>query len=149
MFLDESTHSIDKMGRVSLPKRFHGSLKLEGTEVVAGVVAFGFDGCLCLYSKAGFLAEAEKENTDLFTTPEARKAQRRFFSRAREVTLDSSGRIVIPERFREIAGIEGKVVMVGSGNRAELWSVERWDAERGADDDYDDLGYGLGGAAKS
>lgn len=149
MFLDESTHSIDKKGRVSMPKRFHSALTVEGTDVVSGVITFGFEGCLCLYSQAGFKEASAQQNTNLFTDPIARKRQRQFFSRAREVTLDASGRFVVPERFRQIAGIEGEVVMVGSGTRAELWSAERWAAERGDDDDFDSLGFGFGGEAQS
>ena len=44
---------------------------------------------------------------------------------------DSSGRILIPEKFRKAADISDEVTMVGAGTRVELWNPKRWEAVAG------------------
>ena len=145
MFHGESTHAMDKKGRVFLPKRFQEQLSRDKEDNLCGVLTFGFEGCLAVYSREGFEALAETQNTETFTTPEARRAQRRFFKNTRAFTLDGSGRFVVPERFRQFAGLDApcEVVMLGVSKRGELWNVDRYAAIYGDDDDFDDLGQGF------
>ena len=58
-----------------------------------------------------------------------RVLQRHFFGDSFEVNLDNQGRIFIPESLRRYAGIDKDVVIVGVGDRLELWSPEKWDEE--------------------
>jgi len=59
----------------------------------------------------------------------ARVLQRHFFGDSFEVTPDAQGRILIPETLRQYAGIAKEVMIVGVGDRLELWSPERWASE--------------------
>jgi len=146
MFHGESTHSMDKKGRVFLPKRFQEQLSRDKEDNLSGVLTFGFEGCLGIYSKEGFEELAASQNTETFTTTAARKAQRRFFRNTLAFTLDGSGRFVVPERFREHAGLEApcEVTMLGVSKRGEIWNGERLAAFDGDDEDFDDLGQGFG-----
>ncbi|MGQ9524247.1 MAG: division/cell wall cluster transcriptional repressor MraZ [Armatimonadota bacterium] len=58
-----------------------------------------------------------------------RVLQRHFFGDSFEVVPDAQGRILIPESLRQYAGIKKDVIVVGVGDRLELWSPERWASE--------------------
>ena len=60
----------------------------------------------------------------------ARLLQRMLIGHATEVELDSSARILVPPPLREFAGMEKKVVLIGQGNKFELWDEERWNRSR-------------------
>ena len=49
-------------------------------------------------------------------------------SSAADVTVDRQGRIVIPTTLRSYANLERDVVVIGVGERAELWDARRWNA---------------------
>jgi len=57
---------------------------------------------------------------------EARDIARYFFSGATETDCDKQGRILIPTALRTHAGLDKNAVIVGVGNRAEIWDIERW-----------------------
>ena len=57
-----------------------------------------------------------------------RLVERRFFGMAFEVELDAQGRIVIPAKFRQYAGLNGEAMLIGARDRFEIWSSERWEA---------------------
>ncbi|MDF1800796.1 MAG: hypothetical protein P1V81_16595 [Planctomycetota bacterium] len=148
MFLDESKHAMDKKGRVFLPKRFQGALGRDAAGALCGVLTFGFEGCLGIYSMEGFAALTATQNTDTFADPRTRTAQRRFFRNTHLFTLDGSGRLLIPERYRKFADLEGEVIMLGVSNRAEVWNAERL-AAVDDDDNFDDLGLGFDAAGST
>ena len=54
------------------------------------------------------------------------KVRRFFFSGATECEIDSLGRVVIPPVFREYAGLNREIVILGVSNRAEIWDREKW-----------------------
>ena len=45
-----------------------------------------------------------------------------------DVSTDKQGRVQLPAALRRIAGIEGNAVIVGNGNRAEIWNPQRFEA---------------------
>jgi len=47
---------------------------------------------------------------------------------AAECEPDKQGRILIPVKLRESAGLEKDIVFVGVLNKIEIWSKERWDS---------------------
>lgn len=58
-----------------------------------------------------------------------RVLQRHFFGDSFEVVPDVQGRVTIPESLRQYAGIAKEVIVVGVGDRLELWSPEKWASE--------------------
>ena len=126
MFSDESTHPVDPKGRVFVPKRFHPGLPFntEGARVV--VLSEGLDGCLYLFTEEGHREAMAQVDTSTFANPGARALQRRLFRNTSRINLDASGRLLLPERYRELAGIGQEAVLVGVGARIEIWSPDRW-----------------------
>ena len=51
-----------------------------------------------------------------------------------QVIVDKGGRICLPEHMAVAAGIDKDVVLVGSWDRFEVWSPERYDAVSAIDD---------------
>ena len=42
--------------------------------------------------------------------------------------VDKQGRILLPNHLKAYAELERDVVLVGVGNRIEIWSLEKWEA---------------------
>jgi MraZ protein len=49
---------------------------------------------------------------------------------ATDLELDSSGRILLPPSLREYAGLSRTAMLIGQGNRFELWDEGLWNANR-------------------
>lgn len=124
MFLGNYEHTIDNKGRVAVPSRFRVEL---GDRMY---VTRWLDKCLALYPAAQFEQLADKVSQLSIADPNARNLRRIFFSDAAEVEPDKQGRINIPVRLREFAGIaleEAQVTVVGMNNYVEIWSPTLWE----------------------
>ena len=53
-----------------------------------------------------------------------------FFASTSEVKPDGQGRINVPSNVREEVGLEERVLVLGAGNRIEIWDPEAWNASR-------------------
>ena len=51
---------------------------------------------------------------------------------ATDVELDAAGRLLLPPKLREFAALDRDVVLIGQGNRFELWNEARWNERRDA-----------------
>ncbi len=140
MLVGESEHTLDAKHRVFVPKRFHPYLERDEQGVQNVVVTRGFESCLFLFSQESFHDVVGRLRTQAFGGKELRKMQRLFFSNSHASQLDASGRLVIPEKLRNLAGIDREVVIVGCADRAEIWSRAHWDQfQNENDDDFDGL----------
>jgi len=121
MLSGEYRHNCDEKFRLRLPAKF--KKELDDGYVVTGAS----DGCLFVFSGYELKNLLEKtEKVPLFDN-NLQKPLRMLYSSAYEVEEDSQGRFLLPAALREFAGIKKEVVFVGVGNRAEIWSSERWD----------------------
>lgn len=62
-----------------------------------------------------------------FTQSDARNFNRFLLASAHEVSIDSVGRILIPENLCSFAKIKTKVVFAGIYNRVEIWDENAWE----------------------
>ncbi|HIG86087.1 MAG TPA: hypothetical protein EYQ25_03505 [Planctomycetes bacterium] len=129
LFIGESRHPVDPKNRVFLPKRFHAGLPLDEEGNRAGVLMRGFDGCIDLFTRQGHSQALWKVNMDTYGSRRDRNLQRALLRSGHDFTLDASGRLLLPAHLIEIAGIDRDVVLLGVGERIEIWAAERWDAE--------------------
>ncbi len=130
MFRGEYSHSIDTKGRLIIPAKYREALG-EGF-----VLTKGLDGCLMAYDNAEWEAFESKLKDLPSTNPAVRKLQRFFMGGASDVESDSQGRVVIPQTLRDHAGLNKDAVLIGMGNRIEIWSKEKYEAEA----TYEDMG---------
>ena len=123
MFSGEYEHTLDAKGRLIVPAKFREQL---GSTFF---ITEGFDGCLAVYSEEEWHRIASGFADKSMVGRENRQFMRKLFARAAECEVDKQGRILIPTKLREIAGIEKDVISIGVLNRVEIWSKERYEAE--------------------
>jgi MraZ protein len=116
--------SLDEKQRVAFPKRLCEDFG--EAALTCFYVAPGTDKSLVLYSPTGFERLARKIAKKSSNRVEVRNYKRLFYSRAEKVELDAQGRIRIPERLIEFAGLGREVVLVGVHDHAELWDAAAW-----------------------
>ena len=121
MFMGEYNHTIDAKGRLIIPSKFRETL---GDEFV---VTKGMDGCLFVFDNSEWQAFEEKLRSLPMIDKEARQFTRYFLAGAASLEVDKQGRILLPAVLREFAGITKDAVLVGVGNRVEIWSRDRWE----------------------
>lgn len=122
-FTGEYTHSIDTKGRIIVPAKFK---KILGD---TPVVSLGIDGCLDIFTKENWEEQVAKLNSLPSNISNIRMIKRVLMGNAAECEVDKQGRILIPQRLREKAGIEKEAVFVGVGQKIELWSSAKYETE--------------------
>lgn len=120
MLNGEYFHQCDQKFRLRLPAK----LKKEFSD--GCFITKGSDGCLFVFSRKQFDALEERLDSLPIFDSKAQRPLRLLLSSAFEVEEDNQGRFLLPVSLREFAGITKDVVFIGVGNRAELWSRERW-----------------------
>jgi MraZ protein len=121
--------NMDAKGRLAMPARQREPLlsRCEGHIVVTIDTQ---SHCLVVYP----LPEWERIENDIQNLPALKPAVKRFqrlmLGYATDLTLDSNGRMLLPQSLREYAQLDKKLVLVGQGNKLELWSEALWLAER-------------------
>jgi MraZ protein len=124
VFLGEFEHSLDDKGRLAVPARFRSALD-------AGLyITRGLDPCLVIWDTDSWRAISDRVRTLNLWQGDARRMQRLFFSGASAAQLDKLGRFVIPQYLREYAQLESDAVVVGLGDRIEVWARAAWQQER-------------------
>lgn len=121
MFMGEYNHTLDAKGRLIIPSRLREDL---GDSFV---VTKGMDGCLFVFPDSEWKEFEEKLKNLPMVNKEARQFTRFFLAGAMLAEIDKSGRILLPQTLREYAQIDHETVLVGVGNRVEIWSKERWE----------------------
>ena len=110
-------HNIDAKGRLFIPAK----LRQELGETFH--VAAGLDHCLAVYSDAAW----QKLMGKLENMPYSKvRALRTMFANAADCEPDGQGRILIPAKLRQYADLDKEVVVIGSFDRVEIWSAQRW-----------------------
>ena len=121
-FLGTHEHSVDTKGRVVLPAAYRENLE-EGL-----VMTIGINRCLTVHPET----EWRRYREGLRKLKTTNAAQRQFSlmttSQAHRDTPDRQGRITIPARLRDYAGIDKEVCVVGADTRVEIWDRARWEA---------------------
>ena len=82
--------------------------------------------CLLLYPLPEWEIVQRKLESLSNINPEARLLQQLLIGHATDLELDNSGRILLPNLLREYAELSKKLVLVGQGNKIEIWSQDVW-----------------------
>ena len=129
MFRGVQQIAMDAKGRLAMPARQREPL----LSASAGQVVVTIDTqvtCLVIYP----LPEWERIEKDIQNLPTLKPAVKRFqrlvLGYATDLELDGNGRLLLPQSLRDHAKLDKHVVLVGQGNKMELWSEELWMAER-------------------
>ena len=120
MFIGEYHHTIDEKGRIIIPAKFRDGL---GKYFI---VTRGIENCLFVYSIDSWNKICDKLNSLPFTKKDARQFVRFFMSGATEVELDKQGRVNVTQPLIGYANLKKDCVIIGTGERLEIWSQEDW-----------------------
>lgn len=129
MYLGSHAISMDAKGRIAIPTRFRESLQADSAGKMVLTVnpeAAIEERCLWLYPENQWeeiLPSIQKLPT---FNKVARRTQRLLIGHATQLELDGNGRVLVPPTLREYAGLDKKLMMVGQGNKIELWGEDRW-----------------------
>lgn len=120
VLLGQFEHKIDDKGRLNIPSQFRK--KLDDSIIVSK----GFDGCLVLRSYNYFLEWQNSILSQSDHSKDVRILQRQILSNSSEVKFDSVGRINISKKLLDLANIKKDVIVVGLGNKIEIWDSHKW-----------------------
>lgn len=138
MFRGVAQLNLDSKGRLAVPARHRDAL----LERCGGhlVLTADSDRCVLIYPLPDWEPIEQKLMALSSFNAQIRALQRRLVGYAEDVQMDTTGRILVSPALRSYAHLEKSVVLVGQGNKFELWDEDSWEQllERGG-------GFGAGG----
>ena len=129
MFRGINSVNLDGKGRMALPARYRELLKDNRRK--AGRDDRSRERCLLLYPLAEWEAVQGRLEALSNMKRSARVLQRLLIGHATDVDVDSSGRVLLPPMLRDFASLSKKLVLLGQGNKIEIWSEELWQPRLG------------------
>jgi len=121
LLIGEFQHNVDQKGRLFVPAKFREELG------ETFVITRGIGACLFVFSNEEWVNFSKKLRALPMTDRRAQDFLRMLFAGACECEPDKQGRILLPQRLREHAGIEKEVVVIGVMSRMEIWAKTNWD----------------------
>ena len=122
LFTGSADHSLDDKGRLVVPARFRERLGAGFFLTISDP-----DPCLALYAASTWAEVCARIEAAPLKDARYRAFVRHLFAHTEEVSCDAQGRLLIPGTLRAWAGIEKDVISIGSLNRVEVWSRDRYD----------------------
>ena len=120
MLMGTYTPKLDDKGRLFLPAKFRDQLS-EGL-----VVTRGQERCLTVWRMRAFEQLAGQAQEAPVTDKAVRDYTRLLFAGASDDQPDKQGRLTIPPMLRDYASLSKDVIVIGVGNRLEIWDAARW-----------------------
>ena len=120
MFIGEYHFNLDDKNRIFIPTEFRSLLKDKL------IINRGIERCLFVYPTDEWNKVVNKLNTLSFTKKVNREFSRMFMSGAYNKEMDSQGRVTIDKLLVEYAGLSKECVIIGVGERIEIWDKKAW-----------------------
>ncbi|MBD3612094.1 MAG: division/cell wall cluster transcriptional repressor MraZ [Hydrogenovibrio crunogenus] len=121
--------NMDAKGRLAIPKRYRESIAEASENQLVATIDL-HSPCLLIYTMDEWEVIERKLMSLPNMDPQARLVQRLLLGHASEMEMDGQGRVLLPSLLREHAKLEKEAILLGQGNKFELWSQEAWDASR-------------------
>ena len=114
-------HKLDSKGRIVVPSCFR-------EELGEHIVITSMDSeCISVYSRENWqTAVVDRVEENALKSPSGAAAKRIIMSLSHSVDVDSTGRILLPEKMRTSVGIVQDVFIIGNTNKIEIWDSARW-----------------------
>ena len=124
-FIGEFDCKLDAKGRLMLPSGLRKQLSPEANE--SFVVNRGFERCLVLYPKNDWDRISTEVNQLNQYVKKNRDFIRYFYRGATELSLDGTGRILLPKRLQEYGAFQKEVVLFAYADRIEIWDRDAYE----------------------
>ena len=126
-FIGSSDAKADSKGRVFLPANFRHVMQEAGEESLV-MRKDVFQDCLVIYPESVWTEQLSVLRAKLSRwNKQEQQIFRQFAADAEILTTDSNGRILLPRRYRELAGINMDVRFIGMDDTIEIWAREKMD----------------------
>jgi MraZ protein len=113
---------VDDKGQLMLPQAIRDQLGSSDTVLLSP----GPDKCLWLTNPPHLECLSERLDQSQANEADVRVFKRLYFAQTEKRTIDSDGRVAIPERLGQFAGLHQEVVLVGIDDHFEVWDAARW-----------------------
>lgn len=125
MFLGSFKYSFDSKGRVSLPAKLRKSVNQDANDTF--IMTRSLEKCIEIHPKDQWEKTIETKLNMLNTFDKNNSAfMRMYLEKASEDTLDSQGRLMIPQNLIEHAGIKKDVIIIGMNKHIEIWDQDEY-----------------------
>ncbi len=124
-FSSEYEVKIDAKGRMVLPAKIKANLPTESGNNI--VISRGFEKCLVLRPQSEFLKILKRLRRLNQFDSKNRNFQRKMLSGSTDLELDNNARFLIPRSMLSYANLEGQAIIVGMGDRVEIWNPKDYD----------------------
>jgi MraZ protein len=128
MFQGAAQLNLDSKGRLAIPSRHRDVLLAECSGQL--VLTADADGCLLFYPQPEWEPIRDKLLKMSALDPRIRALQRRLIGYAEEVEMDAAGRVLISPALRGYATLDKRVMLIGQGNKFELWDEAKWTVQQ-------------------
>lgn len=129
MFRGQYEHTMDGKGRISIPARYRevlGEMDATGQGAERIILTRTFQQCLVVYPLDKWLNFEEKIRGLPQFNPHVQQLKRVYVAGAVECSIDSHGRLLVPQAMRDFSGLDRECVWVGQLDTVELWARDRW-----------------------
>jgi MraZ protein len=123
------THlNLDPKNRLAIPAKYRDILQTQDSGKV--VITLESAQCLLIYPETEWETVRTKvQNLPNSVHPLVKSYQRLVLGHAESIELDKAGRVLLPATLKNMAGLDRELVLVGMGNRFELWDKTKWTLE--------------------
>ena len=120
-------HTLDAKNRLTVPARYRAAL----SEGVVMAMPVDLEPCVGIWHPEEYERYSRRALAELPPlSPRRAGLERFFYGSSQDTDLDAAGRIMIPSFLGEHARLHKEVVVVGAGDRLELWDKTRWNDHR-------------------
>ena len=130
MFQGATQLNLDSKGRLAIPARHRDLLLAQYASQL--VLTADADGCLLFYPQPEWQPIRDKLLKLSALNPRIRALQRLLIGYAEDVEMDAAGRVLISPALRGYATLDKRVMLIGQGNKFELWDEAKWVAQQEA-----------------
>jgi len=125
-FRGASNLSLDAKGRIVLPARYRERLaEICGSKLVVTIDTD--EPCLLIYPLNEWEIVEEKINALPGLNKRVKLIKRKLVGYATDIEVNDSGRLLLSSPLRNYAKLDKKVVLIGQGNKFELWDEQLWE----------------------
>jgi MraZ protein len=114
--------SLDEKGQLTLPRALRD--QFGGCDTV--LLSPGPDKCLWLTNQPHLERLGERLEQSQANEADVRVFKRLYFAQTEKLPVNGDGRVGIPERLAQFAGLHQEVVLVGIDDHFEVWDAARW-----------------------
>jgi MraZ protein len=125
VFNSRFRHGVDPKRRVQVPSKWRSE---KGGDELTVVIWRRYAAGACLRVLPPLELEKIRQTINALPAGDPSKSALRHLigANSEQVTLDSAGRLLLPERMAQEAGLNGDVEMVGLLDFFEIWNPERY-----------------------